>query len=511
MKTFFLSISGIIAAVLLSLIPQPATANNLQVGNVRLANHDAFAKTMDVVFNLQWDNSWRGTYDSVESWDAAWVFVKFKAPDAANWTHAWLSTSPNAHTAPDGVVDVGTTRVSGTDRGMGAFVYSSAPRAGGVIYSGTRLKWDYGAQGYDFGSGGGIEVSVHAIEMAHVTEGAFWAGNTNAVISNSFRDEANAASPLRIASEAAQSIFYGAATPSASYALPAAFPKGHKGFYCMKYMVTQGQYAEFLNMLTRSQQASLCSATTLGRYMYFDNSKTSSQNWNYINVSDETADPLPRVYATSTPDLICNWIGWDDGIRYAAWAGLRPMTELEFEKACRGPLAPVDGEFAWGDTLNAIMYHAGNGAYTGREIATGSGRSSAGWNPDYSANSAIKLPNTQTTQMPRAGIFATATSSRRQSGASYWGIMQLSCSLNEQVVSPRDATGLGFQGTHGSGTTANPADWPPVGYGSTAGIARRGAEWFSENPRARVADRASIIHGGARSMHFGWRAVRSAP
>lgn len=511
MKISSIARCGLVAAALLTLAAYPAAANNLQVGNVRLANHDAFAKTMDVVFNLQWDNSWRGTYDTVEGWDAAWVFVKFKAPGASDWIHAWLSTAPNAHTAPDGVVDVGATPVNGTDRGMGAFVYSSAPRAGGVIYTGTRLKWDYGAQGYNFVSGGDVEVSVLAIEMTHVTEGAFWAGNTNAVIFNSFRDEANAASPVRITSEDALQLYYGANIPAASYAIPAAFPKGHKGFYCMKYMVTQGQYVEFLNMLTRSQQAALCSATTQGRYMYWDNNQTSAKNWNYVNVGDGTADPLPRVYATSAPNLICNWIGWDDGIRYAAWAGLRPMTELEFEKACRGPLAPVDGEFAWGDTQYAIMWHAGNGAYTGRETAVGSGRSSAGWNPDYSANSAIKVSTAGTSQMPRAGIFATATSSRRQSGASYWGIMQLGCSLNEQVVSPRDATGLGFQGAHGGGTTAIPADWPPVGYGSTAGIACRGANWYDEYPRARVADRGALNHRGARNMLWGWRAVRSAP
>ena len=39
---------------------------------------------------------------------------------------------------------------------------------------------------------------------------------------------------------------------------------------------------------------------------------------------------------------------WADCATYADWAGLRPMTELEFEKACRGPLKPVPDEYAWG-------------------------------------------------------------------------------------------------------------------------------------------------------------------
>lgn len=488
-----------------------ASANNLQVGNVRLMNHDAFAKTIDVVFNLQWDNSWRGTYDGVESWDAAWVFVKFKAPGATEWAHVWIDPDSVANSAASGTVDIGTTAVAGTPRGMGAFVYSAAARAGGVVYPNTRLRWDYGAQGLNFNAGGDIEVSVHALEMVYVADGAFWAGNTNGVLNNSFRDAADPALPVRIPSEDALQLHYGTNAPSTSYAIPAGFPKGTRGFYCMKHMVTQGQYVEFLNMQTRARQAQLCSAVTQGRYMYYDDSKTTPQNWNTVHVADATADPLPRVYAATEPELLCNWIGWDDAIRYSAWAGLRPMTELEFEKACRGPLATVDGEFPWGDTLYAIMYHSGNKESTGRETAVGAGRTSAGWNPDYSANCAIKLPTAGTSQMPRAGIFATATSSRRQSGASYWGIMHLGCTLNEQVVSPRDATGLGFQGTHGNGSTAYPADWPPVGYGATAGIARRGGDFNSEYPKVRVADRSGISHGGARSMLWGWRAVRTAP
>jgi formylglycine-generating enzyme required for sulfatase activity len=497
---------------LLLLFITTANANNLQTGNVRITNNDAYAKTMDVIFNLQWDNSWRGIWDGVESWDAAWVFIKFRLSESDAWNHAWISTAPGDNKATGGVVDIGTTDVNGTERGIGAFIYSATQREGGVIYADTQLKWDYGAQGINLNSGADVEISVHAIEMVHVAQGAFWAGNTNGVISDSFCDAADPELPVRITSEDALNLSYGSDTPPASYDIPSEFPKGYKGFYCMKYMVTQGQYVDFLNMQTRSRQAQLCSAVTEGRYMFWNDSMTSPQNWNNIHVADETADPMPRVYYTPTPYLLCNWIGWDDAIRYSEWAGLRPMTELEYEKACRGPLDPVNEEFAWGDTEYAVMYHSGNRESTGLETATGSGRATAGWSPDYSANCAISLPSAGTSQMPRAGIFATATSSRRQSGASYWGIMQLGCTVNEQVVSPKDARGLIFQGTHGSGGAVGvPSDWPPVGYGSTAGIARRGGDFNSQYPKARLADRSGIGHGGARSMLWGWRAVRTAP
>ena len=43
-------------------------------------------------------------------------------------------------------------------------------------------------------------------------------------------------------------------------------------------------------------------------------------------------------------------LSWPDLCAYADWAALRPMTELEYEKACRGPNNPVLGEYAWGNT-----------------------------------------------------------------------------------------------------------------------------------------------------------------
>ena len=59
----------------------------------------------DVTFDLAWDHSWRAAWEvgaeqhggkgalKLESWDAAWVFVKFRKRGDDRWSHAMLSTN----------------------------------------------------------------------------------------------------------------------------------------------------------------------------------------------------------------------------------------------------------------------------------------------------------------------------------------------------------------------------------------------------------------------------------
>ena len=43
-----------------------------------------------------------------------------------------------------------------------------------------------------------------------------------------------------------------------------------------------------------------------------------------------------------------NQVSFTDGLAYSDWAALRPITELEYEKAARGPSEPIPAEFVWG-------------------------------------------------------------------------------------------------------------------------------------------------------------------
>src|SRR3989339_530390 len=47
-------------------------ANNLTVSNVRLGSRDPSAKTVVVLFDVSWDNSWRNKINH----DAAWFTVR---------------------------------------------------------------------------------------------------------------------------------------------------------------------------------------------------------------------------------------------------------------------------------------------------------------------------------------------------------------------------------------------------------------------------------------------------
>ena len=61
-------------AFVLTFIAGISFANNVLVQNVTTTGNNATNKTIQVQFDLSWDNSWR---DAI-NWDAAWVFIKFK-------------------------------------------------------------------------------------------------------------------------------------------------------------------------------------------------------------------------------------------------------------------------------------------------------------------------------------------------------------------------------------------------------------------------------------------------
>jgi len=327
----------------------------------------------------------------------------------------------------------------------------------------------------------------------------------------------------------------------------ASFPTGYNAFYIMKYEVTQGQYRDFLNTLTRAQQAArvatvITAGTTSVTNRYVMNNTPDAANIasanNYRNgircdATIHTSNPVTFYCdynnngvgneSTDGEWIACNYISWADLSAFADWAGLRPMTELEFEKACRGGgvTDSVTGVYAWGNTT----LETATSSLTTLKIGTALETPNQG-NCNYSSC---------TPDGPyRVGSYADSTSTRQNSGASYYGVMDLSGSLWERPVTVGNGTsgtvigGRAFTGSHGDGVlttltsyqgNATNPDWP--GYDTTyptrgvfgaVGSGFRGGNWLDGAAYARASDRryAASTNPG-RHYYSGGRLARTSP
>lgn len=204
--------------------------------------------------------------------------------------------------------------------------------------------------------------------------------------------------------------------------IPAAYPKGYNSFYCMKYDISQGQYADFLNKLTSNQ---------------------CKTRYNQIALTQHyTLEGLWPEISASKADRACNYLSWADLAGYLDWAALRPMTELEFEKACRGPERPVANEYPWGTTKYVTL--------TSRDESAGSGHETA---LPTNANVAPLYVVTLLWDLGPCGwgFLRVRVRHAKESGSGYYGVMDLGGSVTEPVISAGHATGRAFTGVHGDG------------------------------------------------------------
>ncbi|MDI9573694.1 MAG: SUMF1/EgtB/PvdO family nonheme iron enzyme, partial [Bacteroidota bacterium] len=318
-------------ALALLLFAGSVAANNINVSNIRVTGQNTTAGENNpanytlVQFDLSWENSWR-TSSAPNNWDAAWVFVKYRV-GSGDWQHAWLNNTGHSSgtgtsaTIDAGLLTPGTAFHATTNPALGVFIYRSADGTGNFSITGAQLRWNYGANGV--ADNATVDVKVFAIEMVYVPAGNFYVGSGGTETS-AFYMYPTTTNPYQITGEGAITVgttdgnlYY----PSSTYGgdqsgpIPANFPKGYAAFYCQKYEISQQQYVDFLNTLTSAQASTRYPNATTNRHA--------------ITVSG-------GVYSTTNPYVACNFLSWMDGAAYSDWAGLRPMTELEFEKACRG-------------------------------------------------------------------------------------------------------------------------------------------------------------------------------
>ncbi|MCK9616830.1 MAG: SUMF1/EgtB/PvdO family nonheme iron enzyme [Lentimicrobiaceae bacterium] len=472
------------------------SANNITVSNLSLIGQNTTDDYSMVKFDISWENSWHIS-SVANNWDAAWVFVKYHISEFNGgdgfWKHAWLNNTGN--TAPSGsVIDIGlltpgTFFNATTNPGLGAFIYRNADGTGTFSLTNVKLRWNYGANGVD--DNAVIDIQIYAIEMVYVPQGTFVLGSGGGEVNHFYKspistDTYSINTEATITVGTSENTLYYETGPynlggDQSGPIPAAFPKGYNAFYCMKYEISQQGYVDFLNSLTQTQ-------ATARKY------DKPTDNYRY-----EIMGSTVGSYATANPYVACNWLNYADVAAYLDWSGLRLMTELEFEKACRGTISAVNNEFAWGST----------------SITQSTGITNSGLTNEVSMNNGNCATSNQTfVQGPmRVGVFATDSSTREHAGATYYGIMEMSGNVWERAVTVGNAIGRAFDGTHGDGVldeagNANVSTWPTYsGVGFRGGAWDTGAYTFSPVSSRFYMNYGEII----RVNDNGGRGVRTAP
>ncbi len=492
---------GLAVALAGGLAAGGALANDLALTNVTLKPRDD--ATAFVQFDLRWENSW--LFTNINH-DAAWVFFKIKPEGQAAWEHVILET--NGHVAGTGTeVEI----IVPPDR-VGCFIRRAEEGYGALSVSTVKLAWDFSSHGLV--KTDRVRIQAFAVEMVYVASGPFQVGS-GGTEARRFYAGGTENDPFQIDSEAALTLgdtdgalWAKAGIVAGTGSLPEAFPKGYNAFYCMKYELTQGQYRDFLNSLTRAQQITRTRSQNGNDFVMSGKAAYTSRNGLRCPTSVPLA-PLPIVFGcdasdnrifNETNDAIdraCNYLTWSDQAAFADWAGLRPMSELEFEKACRGPLTPVADEYAWGDAT--VTW------------------STAGLSFDGTGQERAKNGNCCGPSGPyRVGIYATSDSTRNTAGASYWGAMELTGNVWDRAVTLDNATWHLFTGLHGDGQltvqgNANVAFWPNLADNSGMSCYRGGGISDSGYPEYMRVSSRLYYHTNTTIENDGGRMVRTAP
>ena len=470
-----------IVAVLASSPFSTALANDLRI-ETGAVERTAGSAGLRVSAKVAWKNAWR----NARNYDAVWLFVKVRPSPNAPWRHVRLTATR----------DGGPLACAPSGDHVGAFCRAAAATHRGDLAGDVVLELDTTSWPANVLTAPTLEARVFGIEMVYVPDGPFSIGDRDtASVSHAafYRSTATGGhgGPFRVTSEAAirvapedGTLYYQARSPQyegdRGGPVPAEFPKGTRAFYIMKYETLQGQYADFLN--------------TIGHYAASFRAPLGGLDYATERGSIRIVD---AAYVAAKPNRPANQMSWDDGTAFADWAGLRPMTELEFTKAARGPADPVPSDYPWGTSSKAGL---------ARRVSADDDLAQSG----------------------AADESRLTDSTRETLGASYWWVMDLAGSVWERAVTIGHPRGRAFRGTHGDGALrdyglATNDDWP-LGDNEAGGYGYRGGGYY-ERERERTRDwtvrelnpyspvewrNYGSWGGGPRGVAYGFRAVRTA-
>jgi len=435
-------------------------ANNVQISNVTLLPANKLQ------FNISWENSWRMSTPPA-NYDAVWIFIKRSfCSDPNVWYHTNVAPSGHQVGTPLEVI------VDGADAKKnyaGLFLQRAGYGSGDIQNVQVQVAMD----GFTAGE---YEFKVFAVEMVYINQGPHWAGDWYS--SNGASAESrfyNGADPwnggaYEVINEAYSiPMGYNCANclggDGLSGTLPAGFPKGYNAIYCMKYEVTQSQMADFFNHapqaiydrwspdIVTNAYGQIALTTGWGNLSF-------RYPWRPFTTGQQTSD--------FTRPVLLFWT-------YLDWAALRPMTELEYEKICRGPsiigTTPhpwVINEFAWG-TAQIYVFNLNDAVIDEVNEGTDSETHSVALSPTQGIANLYRWGgyNDQTnSDLYRVGFAAKSNTTRTTSGATYYGVMDMTGNAWEGTVMVTN--GSTFQGYAGDGLLSSDHyyqqnTWFPIG------------------------------------------------
>lgn len=444
-----------------------------------IGTNSSFAYTASsnagVAFQAADRQNW-ATHDATKDWTAvvpAWWQVDFKSPKEI--LYFGVSGEYNRPAIPARSVPDSTWYLEGSEDGTNWV----------ELWSGDEADWSTSYVSYPVQHA--IKVKnpgayrYYRIRVTHVERSEFW----NSVHINNVAMTETDLGVLRGS---------GVVVDAQEHNLPVNFPSGYEGFFAMKYEVTQQQYVSFLNKLDRNSQMVRTVGEDLatireGEYVFGDNRKQPSFRNGIVLMTLGENSGLPNVFACDlNPDnlpnslddgqtVACNYLSPSDLLAYADWTGLRPLSELEYEKMCRRtfPGEVADGEFAW----NSVS------ASFGKTL------NDAGKESEYYGEGNVNAGNH--VGPVRAGSFLRSGRNREQAGISFWGVEDLSGNLAE-IYYNADVYGRQLNGSvHGNGEVGSNGDTdvPAIQWSrDTLAFGVRGGSFESERKELAVSDRS---------------------
>jgi len=513
-------------------------SNNVTVGISGYQPRVAPSFYYDVLeFYLSWDNSWNNIVyrDGAQTTlkDGAFVFFKYRLPNGT--VHPIY---PTLHSPVEGT-DLAVTNLmnlngmlitrnslgNGTISGNFSISFLALPEDVEILAFAVEIVQVPSLLPFYYRLGDGYDGSSESTNAFHHVDNFFSTGSFLQTDVNSFDDgEIEPPNTIRVTDGITEAAID---NPN--------FPPLYKSFICMKYEISQGIYRDFLNTLTLAQQTSR-TANSPTSAIGTGALTVSGANRNFIEIKSPSSNGSPAIYgcdasgnneydqANDGESIACNFLSWMDVAAWLDWAGLAPMTEIQYEVASTRITGHYTFDYAWGQSIH-------NNPLT----ITNPGMAS-----EVISNASITLGNANylgsATNGPlRNGIFSTPTSNnRKKSGATFFGIMDMSGNLNEACVTVGNVAGRSFNKelnlaqSNGNGVLAANGNalvsyWPGnVALATTetvanaevttaAGTIVRGGSFLDIADKLRKADRSQGQVPATRTATQGGRGVLNLP